>query len=145
MADADAEFEFLSPVKKLFSIDDAIYVIHRRPARQFQRGISSANTLIYDVTKGQNTSSVSFKRLTQAFAEDGYNVKRRMTEYLADKRETVLLSNMLAIAANSVYLYQNIIGTVDKSTQTVKLNDDLFRQEVLDCLRDNEIKFKVTV
>lgn len=143
-ADKGVEFEFLSPVKKLFSIDDTIYIIHRRLARQFQRGISEGNTIIRDVTSERN-GAVNFKRLQAAFSDDQYPVRQRWVQYLTGKRETVLLSDMFAVVGDKLYLYKDIIGTFDKEQKKFKITVEFFREEVSDMVRDNKLDCTVEV
>lgn len=144
LADGGTEFEFIAPVKKLFAAADTILYISRRVARQFQRGVSLANTRIVNLATNSEVS-ITFTRLVQAYESEPVNVPLRVTMYRADKRDTVLLSDMLAIVGTQLYLYGEPIGEVNKEEKKFILSEDLFRQEVIDVINANQLSFTVEI
>ena len=139
-SDHGTEFEFLSPVKRMFDHRGKLSLIFRRPARQYQRGISQANTQILTISTGA-VLAPTFQNLTCAFADEGFNgAKFKLWE--KGERDEIVLSPMLGVAGKRVFLYNVDIGTVEERTFKVA---GLFLQEVKDCVRDCGIDYKVEV
>jgi hypothetical protein len=147
LSDRGLSFEFLSPVKRLFAIGDMVYLIERRPARQFQRGVSANNTRIYKLDT-MAPVPINFNNLAAAFDEDTeVRYKLQLVRMEKGLRKTLLLSDMLAFVNGSVYLYKDVIGRLDLANKKVVLskNMGMFRQEVLDAIRDTGINIVVEV
>lgn len=139
--DSDIEFEFMSPVKKLFTVGDIVFLIQRRPARQYQRGISENNTQIINLVTGGH-SSPTFARL-EAAIEKQPEPKLFEQEYLLERRRTLQFSNIFAAVDGLFYLYGTCIGKV--TGKTISLNDNIYIQEVKDMIRDTGVNFEVTL
>jgi hypothetical protein len=142
LADKGHEFEFLSPVKRVFDSKGKVCVILRKAARQYQRGISANNTSIIALD-GNVPLAPSFLNITAAFADEGFN-QNKYKAWLEGERDQVVLSQMLAIVKDKLFLYTTEIGTVDKEKKVMTV-DTLWRQEVADCIRDNNLGFAVEV
>lgn len=139
--DSDVEFTFLSPVKKLFAVDDLVFLIQRRPARQYQRGISENNTQIINLLTFGN-SQPTFGRLEAAFEKEP-TPKLFEQDFQLGKRRTILFSNIFAGVETKFFLYNSVIGKI--SDKTITLDDDIYIQEVKDMIRDTGVDYKVTL
>jgi hypothetical protein len=142
LSDKGHVFEFVAPVKRLFDMRGRVALIIRKPAKQYQRGISASNTQVVLLDTG-TVLAPSFNNLSCAFTDDGFN-KQKFAEYVDGKREQVVLSRMIALVRDDVFLYNAIVGTVDRQTKTFKCAP-MFKQEVSDCVRDLALDFNVEV
>lgn len=123
-ADTGVSFEFIPITKKLFIHDKRLLLITRTPARMWARGINTQNTAIRDVVK-QSGVGLSFERIVATMEEERYQ----------EDGEIKLLSNLFAIGDNVVYIYDKEIGEWSAKTQTIKLHDKLFYQEIVDLVK----------
>lgn len=144
-ADTGVEFDFIPVSKKLFVIDDALFLIQRRPARMWQRGVSGQNTHVYQITdKGPYNRGLTFKHVLAAFASPDADVLTKLKEIEEKKRTTVALSNTFGVANGQFFVYDETIGTFNATTKEIKLNEPLFRQEVVDLVGRLGISYKVS-
>lgn len=145
LPDVGNQFEFLSPVKRLFAVKDDIYLIQRRAARQFQRGVSSSNTTIIKLPIGVPVS-VNFSNVAAAFTPTvRVGFERKWAAYEEGMRNSMLLSDLFAVCQDNLFLYKEVVGKVDRKAKKIVLTDGTFRQEVADVLRDNGINYSVEV
>lgn len=143
-ADTGVEFEFIPVSKKLFVLDDGLYIIQRRPARMWQRGVSGQNTHVYQMTDaGPYNRGLTFRHVVAAFATPDADVLTKLKDIEEKKRTTVALSNTFGVVNGSFYVYDERIGTFDATTKEIKLDEPLFRQEVVDLVGRLGISYKV--
>lgn len=129
-ADTGVVFKFIPVTKKLFFFDGKLLLAQRVPARQYKRGIYQQNTSVRGVPYGEQYE-VSFEML------EAYNNNK-----IANSNVHIL-NDMFALYGSSIYLYnQRIGGVID---DTIYLDTPLFRQEVVDALRANNLPMGVVV
>jgi len=129
-ADTGVVFKFIPVTKKLFYFDDKLLLAQRVPARQYKRGIHQQNTNIRGVLYSEQYE-VSFDML------DAYNNNKIIND------DVHILNNMFALTATGLFLYNQRIGNV--LDDTIHLSTPLFRQEVVDALRANNLPMGVKV
>ena len=132
-ADKGVVFRFIPITKRLFFYKKNLCLAHRKPARQYQRGITYNNTTMQ--TMFGDALTVDFDTI------EAYSNNRDPD---TDKGD-LLINNMLAIYSNSVYLYNLNIGAVLQSSKRIVLHTKLFRQELTDSLRDNGLNYEVVL
>jgi len=132
-ADKGVMFKFIPVVKKLFFYNKKLCLAHRKPARQYQRGITYNNTTMQTVY-GEGIH-VDFDTI-QAYS----NNLEQKTEL-----NDILLNEMLAFYAGYVYLYNLNIGVVMPQSKRVLLTNPLFKQELMDSIRDRGLDYEVEV
>lgn len=141
VADRGHVFEFIPVQRKLFLYNNRLHYISRRPARQWQRGISDNNTQVRDITRGEFVS-VNFKRL-QAALDDGPPKLSTLEKYCKEKVAAFLISQHFGVSDEQVFLYNTVIGTFDKETSTITLTEPVFKQELSDAIREAKFPLKV--
>lgn len=145
--DAGARFEFIQVDHRFFNAADGhTYLVERRPARQWKRGISRQNTTLYQLssTDGIRTEKMSLKLLNDIFADfSDAQYNPQINPSLAE-RETVALSRNFAIYQGKVYFYSIIVGDVEKDMLLIN-RKSLVRQEVDDAVNRNGWKGIYTV
>lgn len=120
-ADTGVVFDFIPVRKKLFISEDELYLIERKPARQWARGINSANTRLSLVNRGA-AIGLSFKRIVASLEPAQY-------QHVGAIR---LLSDQFAICNGVVFIYDKAIGKWNQDTKTIALESRLFIQELQD-------------
>lgn len=134
-------FEFLQLNRGLYNrrTDDVVYA-SRSPQRQYQRGISTTNTKLYSM-KSLAPLGITFDVLEEVSSP--MPVGGLVTQFLSGKRTCVALSEQLAFVGESVYLYDNCIGSVKNGKIT--LETDTFHQEVLDMVARHALPLEIVV
>ena len=114
-ADRGTVFEFFQMTRKIYmGVNGLLYYISRRPQRQWQRGVSDANTYVILLTdSGPMQGSVTSKLMQQIMFGEG----------LPTSKGTMKLSDQFAICGKIVYLYYYAIGTYDENTKTVRITE----------------------
>jgi len=137
-ADQGVFFQFIPIEKRLFVYDNMLVLAERRPARQYSRGVSEANTSFREITYA-DTVLITAKTIV-AYANPVYEV-------VIDASKTVqLLSPMFGIKHGSIYLYDRRIGSVqyDKNLKLqLRVDEPLFYQELVDVVRERKINVEV--
>ena len=129
-ADTGVVFKFVPVTKRLFYFDDQLVLAQRVPARQYKRGVHAQNTSVRGVRFGE-VYEVSFD-LLEAYTNNKNN-----------NGDVHILNDMFALYMGGVYLYNQRIGTLIKDK--IQLTTPLFKQEVIDALRINDVKMSVEV
>lgn len=128
-ADQGVLFRFIPVVKRLFFHEGTLCIAHRKPARQYQRGITYNNTT-FQTVRGA-TVDIEFNTIAD------YSGKANTAKHGR------ILSDYLGVFNDTMYLYTNPIGTIIGTK--VVLNDTTFKQEVADCLRNNKLTMEIVV
>lgn len=129
-------FEFIPPKAAYHNTPTGAKLVQRVAARQFQRGLSAKNTLIYWLKEGLLQCNVSFAELDSIFmkAVDAQTAFKNF-----DNLPSVALSGQVALSKQGdVYMYEKKIGTFTKTGPRVvaKLESpSLWRTEVMDSIR----------
>lgn len=142
MPDAGVEFEFIPVTKKLFVHKDELFLVQRRPARMWSRGISAQNTSIYKVTTG-GIKTVGFNYIEASLDEDKNTVLQNVKEMENGKRNTCLLSPNFGAQQGQIFVYDDIIGTFLPDRREIRLDETLFRQEITDLVVRHQLPYKV--
>jgi hypothetical protein len=132
--DNGVTFEFTQVPLGWFNSSKGPLFVCRRPARQYQRGISPGNTFII----GVNGSTISVNLETIA---DIYTYSEKYSPTMM----AWALSKHFAYNNNHFYFYNTVIGTIDQKTSVIKLKTNLYVQEVSDCVKRNGLPFTVEV
>ena len=130
-ADKGVMFKFIPVTKRLFFHDSELCLVTRKPARQYQRGITYENTNMQTVFGGG--VEIDF---------DSIHSYSKNKQHKGDSHN-LLLNDMLAIYASSLFLYNHNIGYV--SGKSIALTNPLFKQEVSDAIRDKGLNYEVVV
>ncbi len=143
LADKGNRFEFIPLERALYNTPSTVVYCTRVPARQWRRGIHSANTRIVNLQSGIMGSGVpiDFKILSEILHPE--DVSTYVSDYLAKRRDAVALNPMFAFTKETVYLYQRRIGTI--MGDTIALTENLFKQEISDLCRDLQLTYKVVI
>lgn len=133
-------FSFLPVIKGSYLYDGDVVVVERRPARQWKRGICIENTLIRNL-KG-NEYEVGFPILQKLFSGEE---DRSVLKFKNDGTLPMLLSNQFSVGKDyGIYLYNTLIGEVDLDNKKVKLEENLFQQEIEDLVTKHSLGWAVT-
>jgi hypothetical protein len=128
-------FEFIPPKSNWYNSEDGnVYLVSRLAQRQWQRGISPKNTAVHLLSKGRLwPARVEFDTLDAIYNR---SIMPRDAVERLHKGEAFALSNHMAVANGSLFLYGDVIGSVktaDNVLYQVKLTEpDLWRTEVTD-------------
>lgn len=137
-ADQGVFFQFIPIEKRLFVYDNMLVLAERRPARQYSRGVSEANTLFREITYS-DTVLITAKTIV-AYANPVYDV-------VIDPSKTVqLLSPMFGIKHGRIFLYDRGIGSVRYDANLklqLRVDEPLFYQELVDVVRERKINVEV--
>lgn len=140
-------FEFLPPKAGWHNADDGAWLVRRIPARQWSRGIGTANTQI-NTPSGQRCN-VDFPILAQLY-EKRVPVPEALNRFnLAKPRDTgyVAISEQFALCVNkSVFCFDSTIGTFEMKygIYRITLEDaELWRQEITDVFQRNQIEMEI--
>lgn len=136
-ADKDVSFKFHQMKRSVYvGASGNVYVIERRPARQWQRGVSRANTNLFVFTPRAYRFEPS--RISHAFMKDIMAGGGKL------KVPGVVMSDIFSLLNDVVYMYSHPIGSCSKqdSTWIVSLTSKFngFKQEILDAARDSGTK-----
>ena len=139
--DSGIEFEFIPVDRGFFQVDEEVYYLERVPARQWKRGICNENTRPYSLTDALHSCLANYLHIISKM----YPINCSTAWRSSKEGYPVALSKHFAIsAANVLYFYNKEIGTVDHTTDTIKLNNDMLLQEVTDLFRRNNLNVKVS-
>lgn len=133
-ADKGVAFQF-APLNRRIHVgnDGHAYVVCRRPARQYRRGICGDNTFIYRLTAaGVKSMPISTATMKILLAEEGMKVSNG-----------VKLSNAFCLVGPAFYAYEQLIGAFADNSITLNPRAKLLIQEVKDAIRDSSLNFKV--
>lgn len=139
----DIGFEFLPPKSGFFNTDSGAVYVERLARRQFQRGVSDANTRLF--LMGGTTVLGGFKSVPVNFPwlERVYNSKITVAQAFASfclgGTKSVAISSQFCMDAGKVYIFGTIAGNVlhySIDSVRLELNDPvLFRTEIYDALK----------
>lgn len=133
-ADSGIPFEFFAVERQLFNTPDGILYCRRRPARQWSRGVSSANTLISNLNYGREVS-VNFRSI-----EGLFNSQQNYSSYidllLKGKTNWAAFNKRFAALDGNVMMFDQKIGTIEGNTVTI---EPLYAQEFSDLVKRNNL------
>jgi hypothetical protein len=136
VVNSGAVFEFMQMTRRLYAgLDGNIYLIERRPARQWTRGVSQNNTRAWLLTEKHGAVERGVE----------HTLMRNILVEMETKGKTNFkLTDQIAIVGSCLYLYNLVIGGYHKETNTVELarQYDVFSVEVKDACRPFNIGVK---
>ena len=137
-ADSGIPFEFFSVERCLFNTPTGVMYSRRKPARQWARGVCSANTQITNLETGVNVS-VNFSNIHHlASAKSTYGHYTRAL--LTGDVSSAALSNRYAVVGGKLMMFDATIGTYEKKSVTV---DPMYYQEFSDFVKRNQLEITV--
>lgn len=142
IADTGVEFEFIPITRKLFVYNDRLHYIRRKLAKQWARGVNTQNTALTII--GGRTQSLSFGNINAAFFDKKADVLQTCNLLEQKKAECVALSDTFGVVDSTLYVYDDVIGSFMADRREILLEDDLFRQEVLDLVARLGLPYKVS-
>ena len=127
-------FQFAPLTRRLHVGNDGyVYVINRRPARQYSRGISPNNTFIYRLTgSGLKTIPVGTASMKILLADEGTKITNG-----------VKLSKAFCLIDRVLYAYECVVGSLVNNTIFLNADTKSLVQEVRDAVRDSKLTYKV--
>jgi len=137
-ADKDVSFKFHQMRRALYvGGSGRVYVIERRPARQWQRGVSRNNTNLFVYNADRRRFDPS---------RIGHGTMRDiMAKGSKPSVPGVIMSDIFCILHDTVYMYYTPIGAASNldGTWSVTLSPKFasFKQELSDAARDSKTKF----
>ena len=132
LADKGVFFEFIPLERRLFVHKDTLKLACRRPARQWSRGICSANSTITGVAYGSQ-HEVDFDVVT-AYDSNKHGWK---------DAKAFTLNNMIGVDNNTIFLYNTAIGTLQD--EVARLTTSMFVQEAIDTFKASGRDIRVEV
>lgn len=112
--------------------DSAAYMWRVPASRNWQRGISSNNTRIVQLDDHGRASDLPVDLTTLA-------------ELLVGTQSPcVLSSNFYLAPSGSLFVHREKIGVLDKATGNIKLNSEMFVQEINDIIRRKSLPYKAS-
>lgn len=133
--DNGVTFEFTQVPLGWFNSSKGPLFVCRKPARQYQRGISSGNTYIM---LGGSWRGIGVNLETIA---DIYTYSEKYSPTMV----AWALSKHFAYYGTRFYFYDTDIGAIDPKTNVIKLKTNLYVQEVSDCVKRTGLPFTVEV
>ena len=138
-ADRGNQFEFLPVEKAVYNYKDEVILTQRQPARQWKRGICAQNTAIILLGGGRGmfdrARDVNFSFLETIFVNHSY--KESVERFKKHRRASVALNEVFSIInRDSIMVYDQVIGSFFEEQNSIVLNNNLFRQEIEDTLRE---------
>ena len=124
--------DYILPHKAVFQYKGRAVLLQRNPQRQYRRGLSDGNTMLTDVTSGENYS-LTFDRL-RAFVNKPSYLTLSLYKKRKNDMHSAALSPRFSVGAGSLYVDDIIIGTVDFEKQHINVNK-LFVPEITDLLK----------
>jgi hypothetical protein len=143
--DTGCQMEFTQVPSQWFQpVKDCVVYVHRRPERQWRRGICADNTQIWTPRKsGESLMNIAVDagKISQLFYPDS-DSKDFDDLY---KINCGLWSKYFAWTVNTVWLKNLPIGKVDHKTKTITLATGLFEQEMRDALIRSNSEYQVKI
>lgn len=143
-ADKGNRFEFLPVERATYNTQTYGPVATERiPARQYKRGICTANTQITVIHGGLSTITPDFDILTEIFASPLPDAA-----YIpALKNKGLAVGNLFILSGEAVRLYHSPIGSYKQqgSRLAITLTTPLFQQELSDALAKLPLEFDLSV
>jgi hypothetical protein len=141
--DKHVEFEFLPITRGWFntSTNKPVF-LHRVPARQYTRGISTSNTQCLSFS---NSGLLLKSTLSMEMLNDIFVVKPQQTfeQFLSSGLFFVINKYFLINKTTSdVWLYDRVIGKWD-GKRTITLSSSMFYQELFDAISRNKLPLEV--
>lgn len=137
--DHGVNFEFIPVDRGWFNdINGNPWLLSRVPARQWKRGISETNTMMYD-GHSLRTFHVNYERLSKVFSD-----KFTELNYSKEIKPTGAWSKHFAVTKHGLHFYDQLIGSYNPKTQEIVLTSDIVKQELTDLINRNGWSVKIT-
>lgn len=131
-------FEFLPPKSQWYNTEDGAMYVERVAQRQFSRGITSKNILIYKLDRGTPApTSVGFKNLGMIF-DSGVFAPKKLLTMLGNSKAIAVAPSFAFDPSGYIYLFKEAIGNFTKQKDShfiIKLAEpDIWKTELTDAL-----------
>lgn len=141
--DANVMFEFIPVVRGFKPTTKGIFFLHRIPARQWQRGISTSNTGIFKLTTGWVSIPLNLESMGDVF-EKTISYEESLGKFFKNPKTSAALNQFFAFCNGYIYFNQSVIGKYDGTK--IKLNPLCpVIQEFTDGLKRAEVIEKFTI
>ena len=141
-ADTGVEFEFILLSKRLFIMDKCLYLVRRKPARQWSRGCHNGNTTVMRVHTGRDTK-LTFASVAAGFDSTPIDGYASVTALERKEAEAALLSPMFGVEGSVLYLYDHAIGSFMADRKEIVVEERMFKQEVEDLVARLGLNYRV--
>ena len=142
-SDTGVEFEFIPVTKTLIIQNGALCYIRRRPARQWARGVNTANTQLTAVGGGGDMR-LTFDAIIAAFASDPPDYALDVLRLERKEVNAILLSPMFGVEGSVLYLYDMVIGSFMADRREIIVEELMFKQEVEDLVARLGLRYTIT-
>jgi hypothetical protein len=139
LPDKGNQFQFIPVEKGLHNTENGVVMCERKTARQFQRGLCAANTVLKNLSLN-GSIAVEFSSVENIFHN---GVNDYLSRFKKNPKMDVALNDTFGIVNGTIMLYNLRIGTFTDSK--LLLNTNLFAQEVQDLVQKLELPFIVEV
>ncbi|MFZ2190121.1 MAG: hypothetical protein WAV48_05035 [Candidatus Magasanikiibacteriota bacterium] len=129
-ADFPYEVDYILPKKSFFQYGPYACLLQRIPAKQYQRGISEANTLVQMLGNGNGVVSLTFETLQAFVAKQAF---LSLSQALEEKDKTsVVLSPRLGLvcATRKIFADMKAIGQVKLKENKIQSYHKIFKPEL---------------
>lgn len=137
------EVDYILPRKAYFQYDRYACLLHRIPAKQYQRGISPDNTKVRVLDGGGKlvTIPLGFPVLKAFVTKQAYTSLRQAVEYKGEVQSFALTSRVAyGVRTRSILIDNTIVGKINKSTKTLLLFFPIFLDEMLSLTEGTKYK-----
>lgn len=120
--------DFVLPRRKVFQLGRQAALLHRIPARQYKRGISSNNTQISYV--GLNSfADVCFSNLTKFVTKQPYG---KLVDAFTSENYSIALNERFSVVIGSGSIFVDLVcvGKLLKGNKAVRVTNPLFTNEL---------------
>jgi hypothetical protein len=142
-SDTGVEFEFIPVTKTLIIQNGVLAYIRRRPARQWARGVNTANTQLTAVLTGVEMR-LTFDAIIAAFASDPPDYSLNVTALERKEVNAILLSPRFGVEGSVLYLYDMVIGSFMADRREIIVEELMFKQEVEDLVAQLGLRYTIT-
>lgn len=124
--------EFIQVERGWYNTPEGAVLLSRIPARQWQRGISDANTAMFVCKNTIIKRGLDFTTLDNIFSHP-ISLQDALVNRHTKKVVSVALNKRFAVSgSDTLYLYQRIVGQFSIKNQSIEIHDPLFKQEIQD-------------
>jgi hypothetical protein len=141
--DYPLEVDYILPRKAYFQYDSYACLLHRIPAKQYQRGISPENTKIRVLDSYGKFVAIGldFTPLKAFVTKQAYTPFLQAIEHKGSAISFALTSRMAyVVRTRNVYIDDLVVGKVNKSTKTILLRFPIFMDEMLSLIKGTNYK-----
>lgn len=142
--DTGVMFEFLPVEHGWVNTAKSAYFMTRRPARQWHRGISHDNTVLYTENKSRLYAvGVSLEVLATIYSPSNPDFTSAVNDFVRGKRTVAAISKDFALLGENFYFYSKPVAKYKEGK--IFLETNIIAQEVKDAIRKNNLPLEVVI